>query len=136
MLTSFDAGRLFGQLHGHETPRVLALHGWRRDHEDWSASLATAGTGPLPALALDLPGFGATPAPEEAWGSPEYARAVQKLLGELAVPVILIGHSFGGRVAVELAALEPERVAGIVLTGAPLFPANPAAARRRPPLRY
>jgi pimeloyl-ACP methyl ester carboxylesterase len=34
---------------------------------------------------------------------------------------VVIGHSFGGRVAVHLAAQQPDRVAGVVLTGVPLL---------------
>ena len=41
---------------------------------------------------------------------------------------VLVGHSFGGRVAVRLAATSPELVRGIVLTGVPLLrPETPAA---------
>jgi pimeloyl-ACP methyl ester carboxylesterase len=152
VLTSFDGGRLFGQLYGTSGPRVLALHGWRRDHRDFAAVLsgvAPKPTGtplervaadpelpgePLNAIALDLPGFGATPEPEGSWGSDEYAAAVAQVISEMAAPVVVLGHSFGGRVAVKLAAAHPAQVAGVLLTGAPLFPADPGA-RRRPPLK-
>lgn len=73
-------------------------------------------------IALDLPGFGATPAPPEPWGLEAYAEAVARVLDEMAPEVVLIGHSFGGSVAVELAAgRHGHRVKGIVLTGAPLI---------------
>ncbi len=134
MLTSFDGGRLFGEVHGSGTPQVLALHGWRRDHRDFSALLG--GTDPLPAVALDLPGFGATPPPPEAWGSLEYARALAPVLDEMAAEVVVAGHSFGGRLAVQLAAAHPEQVRGVLLTGAPLFAAQPANRRPRPRWRY
>ena len=162
MLTSFDGGRLFGQVHGSGAPRVLALHGWRRDHRDFALVLdgeptppadSTATSGdqasdpsrdlrsrddlalpatPLRAVSLDLPGFGATPAPEEVWGALDYAAAVAPVLEVMEAPVVLVGHSFGGRVAVHLAAEHAERVGGVLLSGSPLFRA-PEATRRRPP---
>jgi pimeloyl-ACP methyl ester carboxylesterase len=116
MLQAFASGRLFGAAHGSGTPWVLALHGWRRDHRDFDATLAG-----IDALALDLPGFGATPAPDGPWGAAEYAAAVEPVLAELATPAVILGHSFGGRVAVHLAAARPEAVAALVLTGVPLI---------------
>jgi pimeloyl-ACP methyl ester carboxylesterase len=94
---------------------VVALHGWRRNHADFDAVLAG-----LDAVAPDLPGFGATPPPPAAWASADYATAVLPLCGE-GPPVVLVGHSFGGKVAVTLAAAHPERVAALVLTGAPVL---------------
>ncbi|MHB1988953.1 MAG: alpha/beta fold hydrolase [Acidimicrobiales bacterium] len=163
VLTSFDGGRLFGQVYGLTAPRVLALHGWRRDHRDFRLVLggrtlgADSGDGPrrsptnnggqgsrspsdaeladapAPSIAIDLPGFGSTPPPEEPWGSEEYARAVARIFSDMERPVVIVGHSFGGRVAVRLAADHPDEVCGLVLTGAPLFPAASATGRGRPP---
>ncbi len=133
MLTSFAGAQLFGEAYGTGVPAVLALHGWRRDHRDFAGVLSR----PEPAIdsiSIDLPGFGATPAPREVWGSRQYARALVPLLDEMESRVVVIGHSFGGRVAVHLAELAPQRVSGLVLTGAPLFRASDA--RRRSPLSF
>lgn len=131
MLTSFAGARLFGESHGAGVPWVLALHGWRRDHRDFDAVLAGPG---IDAVALDLPGFGATPPPEVAWGSCEYADAVSPVLDEMADRVVVVGHSFGGRVAVHLAVAHPDRISGLVLTGVPLY--RPSDRPRRPRLHY
>lgn len=144
MLTAF--GDLFGATHGTGEPWVLALHGWRRDHRDFDKVFATAAGADagvagveeavrsIDGIALDLPGFGATPEPPEAWGSPEYAAAVAPVLASMPAPAVILGHSFGGRVAVHLAAGHPDLVRAVVLTGVPLFrPANRAA---KPALRY
>ena len=130
MLKAFDGGRLFGSVHGVGPPAVLALHGWDRTSADFDAVLDG-----LDAVALDLPGFGATPPPAEPWGATGYAAAVAPVLGEAAGPVVVLGHSFGGRVAVHLAAAHPDEVAGLVLTGAPLVRLGGGPARR-PPLAY
>ncbi|MDA8040295.1 MAG: alpha/beta hydrolase [Actinomycetota bacterium] len=132
MLHAFSGTGLFGETYGPGTPTVLALHGWRRDHSDFDATLKEPDE--LPAVGVDLPGFGATPAPGAPWGSRQYADALLPLVEEMAVPVVVLGHSFGGRVAVELAGAHPEVVRGLVLTGVPLF--RPVGARRKSPLEF
>ncbi len=121
MLRTFAGGTLFGSVTGPDQPRVLALHGWARTHRDFDAVVAPVDEAPLPALALDLPGFGASPPPSEAWGAAAYAGAVGEALGELQSPIIVLGHSFGGRVALHLATQRPASVAALVLTGVPLL---------------
>ncbi len=131
MLTAFADGQVFGESYGTGVPGVLALHGWRRDHLDFKTTLTEPE--PAGAIAVDLPGFGGTPAPETSWGSAEYAQYLLPLLDQMDKAVIVIGHSFGGRVGVHLAAAEPGRIAGLVLTGVPLFRAT---APKRPPLGF
>ncbi|HUR48588.1 MAG TPA: alpha/beta hydrolase [Acidimicrobiales bacterium] len=129
MLSAFAGGRLFGERYGSGTPRVLALHGWGRSHGDWSQVLEG-----FDAIALDLPGFGATPPPEAAWGLGEYADAVRPVLNEMGQPIVLLGHSFGGSVAVRLAsAVGPEAVRALVVTGSPLVRTRGGA---KPPLAF
>jgi pimeloyl-ACP methyl ester carboxylesterase len=132
VLTSFAGSGIFGESYGTGVPYVLALHGWAREHGDFAATLRTPAE--VAAVAVDLPGFGGTPPPEVAWGSPEYAEALGPILEGMTDGVVVLGHSFGGRVAVHLAAKWPERVAGLVLTGAPLY--RPTGAVRRAPLQF
>jgi pimeloyl-ACP methyl ester carboxylesterase len=121
VLRAFAGGRLFGSVTGSESPRVLALHGWARSHRDFDTVVSGEGHEPLPALALDLPGFGASPPPPAAWGAETYAETVGQILDDLGSPVVVLGHSFGGRVALHLAAQRPEAVRALVLTGAPML---------------
>ncbi len=116
VLKAFDDGRLFGTSHGSSPAAVLCLPGWARTHRDFDAALAG-----LDAVALDLPGFGASPPPPRPWGAAEYADAVTPVLTEMAQPSVVVGHSFGGRVAVHLAARNPGQVGALVLTGVPLL---------------
>jgi pimeloyl-ACP methyl ester carboxylesterase len=136
VLQSLAGGALFGETWGEGPPAVVALHGWRRTHADFAPSLGpSARCGAMPTLAPDLPGFGATPEPPAVWGSVEYAEAVTPLLGDAPGPeMVVVGHSLGGRVAVQLAARHPERVGALVLTGAPLLPRD-GRVRRSPLFR-
>ena len=100
-------------------------------HRDFEAVLS--GTG-IDAIALDLPGFGGAAAPDQAWGTGDYAEAVAAVLEEMAPQVVVLGHSFGGCVAVRLAASHPDQVGGLVLSGAPLH--RPAGGASKPRLRF
>lgn len=131
VLVAFDDGRVFGERWGDGPPRVVALHGWRRTHADFAGVLGPgAPGGPLAAVGLDLPGFGASPEPPAAWGSAEYAEVVARVLQDLGgTPAVVVGHSLGGRVAVRLAARHPALVGALVLTGAPVAPRTGPAPR-------
>jgi pimeloyl-ACP methyl ester carboxylesterase len=129
MLRTFAGGTLFGSVTGPGAPRVLALHGWARTHRDFDAVIGPADQPPLPALALDLPGFGASPPPSVPWGGAGYAQAVGQLLDEMEGPVVVLGHSFGGRVALHLANQRPASIQALILTGVPLL--HPLGRRAR-----
>ena len=127
-LSAFANGEIFGERIGDGEVQIVAMHGWRKNHTDLEKVLQG-----YTAISLDLPGHGATPEPNEAWGAREYATAVAKVIDELGHPVILFGHSFGGRIAVCLAAERPDLVRSMVITGAPLIR---RANQNKPPLKY
>jgi len=96
-------------------PALLLLHGWGASKE-LMAPLAQRLRG-YRVVAPDLPGFGATPPPPQAWGVDEYATWVIAVLDRLGIErAHVIGHSNGGRVAIAMAASHPHRVARLVLT--------------------
>jgi len=105
------------------------VHGLNGFKEGWGRLprlLADAG---FRAVAVDLPGFGATPRSRRTTPQSQ-ARAIAPLVADLA-PVALIGHSLGTQVAMLLAAARPELVGRIALL-APWVLARP---RRIPPRR-
>ena len=109
------ADGLFGEQFGAAPARVLALPGWMRSRADFRAVLDG-----YDALALDLPGFGgASPEPAAPMGAAGYAAVVTPALDACATPVVVLGHSYGGRIAVNLAVAHPARVGALVLTGVP-----------------
>ena len=138
MLQAYLDGALFGASSGQGDARVVLLHGWRRTHEDFARVAVDLSSRGVAAVAIDLPGFGATPPPEAATGARGYAALLAPLVERLAAasgPPVLVGHSFGGRVATCLAARYPETVGGLVLSAVPLIrsemPASTPSARYR-----
>ena len=112
---------------------MVWLHGWARQRQDFSACATALAERGVASVVFDLPGFGSSPLPTVAGGARLYATLLAGPLAELALdPLILVGHSFGGRIATVLGATHPELVAGIVLTGAPVL----RSAAAPPLLRY
>lgn len=99
---------------------VLLLHGWA----DSSKGLAGLGKqlDGYKVLAVDLPGFGGTQAPDSAWDLDDYSRFTAALLGKLKLgqPYAVIGHSNGGALAIRAAGmgiLKPERLILLAASG-------------------
>jgi len=66
-----------------------------------------------------LPCFGNEPCPKEVWGVEEYADFVKERITQLpSCPIILLGHSFGGAVATQLVATNPNIASKLILSGA------------------
>jgi pimeloyl-ACP methyl ester carboxylesterase len=105
---------------------VLVLHGWGACIE--AVYPIVAGLSPVARVhALDLPGFGETQAPPEPWGVADYQRFVAaymdaagigRVTGAATGGATIVGHSNGGRIAIRMAATEPQRVARLVLVDA------------------
>lgn len=97
---------------------ILFIHGWSCSASDWDASLAALRP-QLPAsiqlLAPDLPGHGCQR--NQAWSDwsiPGLARALLEQLPSTGT-ISLVGHSMGGCVALEAAALLGERAQQVIL---------------------
>ena len=91
---------------------LVLLHGLGGSGEDWAA-VAKVLAKDFTVHALDLPGSARGPRPGKGYEIEPLARWV---LGEIGKkPVLLAGHSLGGRVAGEIAALAPDRVRALAL---------------------
>jgi pimeloyl-ACP methyl ester carboxylesterase len=94
---------------------VLVLHGWGA-HLEAVEPIVAALEGETEVLALDLPGFGESDPPPEAWDGDDYARFVLRFLDHEGVERChVLGHSNGGRVGICIAADHPERVGRLLL---------------------
>src|SRR4051812_12053589 len=73
-------------------------------------------------IALDLPGFGASPMPAEDISIERYAAIVDELLRGLGIErAVVVGNSMGGFIATELAIRFPTVVSKLVLVSAAVF---------------
>lgn len=114
MLARIDGLDTYFSVEGRGEP-VLLLHGWGASSQSLGGLTAALAEG-FRVLAVDLPGFGWSQAPPVAWGIADYAGHVLRLLQEAGVGrAALVGHSFGGRIAIALAARQPARVSRLVL---------------------
>ena len=115
--TQFAAYRLTGGALA-EAPELIFAHGWAHSH----ASLAPLAQVMRPfadSRLVDFPGFGASPLPPGAWGTEDYADAMAEWLAGLpARRRIWVGHSFGCRVGLQLAARHPATVDALFLIAA------------------
>lgn len=97
-------------------PAVVFGHGWGRTYRDFipvAEALAPVASSYL----VDFPGFGDTPRPDESWGTKDYADHMLGFLrSELGLArFIWVGHSFGGRVGMRIAAKHPDVISHLVL---------------------
>jgi pimeloyl-ACP methyl ester carboxylesterase len=82
-------------------PCILMLHGWQDQLHTFDAITGIL-TRTHRVVRLDLPGFGSTERPKEVWGVDEYVQFVADFITKLDLHVdVLIGHSFGGRIAIK-----------------------------------
>ena len=97
---------------------VLFLHGWGLGQKAYKRSLKRVVEMGVQVIAPALPGFGGTAdLPGEEFNLPGYAAWVNEFLDSIGIdgPVFLLGHSFGGGVAIQTAHDYPERVHFLVL---------------------
>lgn len=76
-------------------------------------------------LAVELPGFGGAPKPNHALSIEEHAEVLAALLSQRGEQVVLIGHSIGAQIVVEVALQVPELIEQAVLIGPVTDPAAP-----------
>ncbi len=112
-LYAYTAGKDFAP----ERPTVVFVHGALNDHSVWILQSRYFANHGFNVLAIDLPGHckSAGDAPETV---EQAARTVISLLDALGVQkAALVGHSLGSLIALEAAALAPERVSHLALLG-------------------
>lgn len=96
----------------------IVLHGWGHNKTHWEDFKKSFHTDNV--VTLDLPGFGTEPLISPEWGIPEYADWVDSQISKLGLTeVVLLGHSFGGRISGLLASRNPKWLKAVILCGAP-----------------
>ena len=108
-------GHEFWYLDSGDGPAVLFIHGLTGSHRNWSHLVDRLNTDHR-VLAPDLFGHGASAKPMGDYSLGAHAAFLRDLLDRLDIDrVTLVGHSFGGGIAMQLCYLFPERVERLVL---------------------
>ena len=96
----------------------LILHGWGGSSESWKAVMEELSKEDFFLICPDLPGFGMSEAPPRPWGIKDYVGFVSGFVSSLNIEkFILLGHSFGGAIAILYSVFFPEKVESLVLVG-------------------
>lgn len=85
-----------------EGKNILLLHGWGSKLDFFGGIIENLSKSNK-VYAIDLPGFGATGEPKEAWAVDNYVDFIIEFIEKMNIEEItLLGHSFGGRVIIKL----------------------------------
>jgi pimeloyl-ACP methyl ester carboxylesterase len=104
------------EVSGQGSLKVVLLHGWGTSHA-MMAPVAEHLSQYFTVYNLDWPGFGESPAPSRVYTTQDYCDALRSFCEQLGIEnPILIGHSFGCRIALRYAYAFP--VHKLILTGA------------------
>ena len=107
---------------------VILLHGWGQN-KDMMAQIETHLCPSFSVWNLDFPGFGESETMSDAWSVAEYTEFLHDFVSEFGIEhPVLIGHSFGCRVAIRYAVKYP--VKKMCLTGAAGLRGKPSAAMK------
>lgn len=83
-----------------ELPVIILMHGWGCNISTL-ASIEAIFRGKMRVINIDLPGHGQSSEPPTIWGVDEYTRLLEEFVARLGLKSpSLLGHSFGGRVAI------------------------------------
>ncbi|MBU3918330.1 alpha/beta hydrolase [Patescibacteria group bacterium] len=109
--------KVFVRIQGQGSP-FLILHGWGASTKSWIRVQKELSERFL-VICPDLPGFGKSDLPDSAWDIDAYLNFVIALAKELGIEKFyLLGHSFGGRIAIKLAESFPEKLEKLILIDA------------------
>lgn len=96
---------------------IILLHGWGQNIE-MMKPLGDYFCDKHRITILDLPGFGESEEPNETWNIQKYNDMLEEFITKLKIKKpIIIGHSFGGRLAIRYSAEHP--IEKLVLFGSP-----------------
>jgi pimeloyl-ACP methyl ester carboxylesterase len=105
---------------------IVFLHGWQQDKKSFT-TLVPYLFRDYHLYLLDLPGFGKSDPPPPDFNSWDYANSIKLWISDKKLgKVILVGHSFGGKIAAILAKENPDMVSRLILIANSGLPENKA----------
>jgi pimeloyl-ACP methyl ester carboxylesterase len=108
-------GRNIHCLKAGSGPPVVLVHGGASDSRDWIGTIASL-SGRFSFYAPDLPGFGQSDRDKNGYYLSDFSDFLLGLINELRLEKpALVGHSFGGRVCLDAALKDPDRIGRLVI---------------------
>lgn len=111
----------FVRIKGKGDP-FLILHGWGGNADSWK-KVQDILAQDFCVIVFDFPGFGKSWPPKKIWDAESYVEFVFALLNKLNINqnFYLLGHSFGGMIALKIAAIHPEKIKKLILVSPAIF---------------
>lgn len=107
---------------------ILILHGWGLSGAKYKNLKQILEQGGYKTFAPDLPGFGQEPLKNNSMHLDDYVDFVRTFIKNNihiklhhAKKIFIIGHSFGGRVALKYVWKYPTEISGLILSGTPIY---------------
>ncbi len=111
--------KIFYERNEGEGEELVILHGWGANSDVMRTLYNNAVQSGRNAVVFDFPYFGKSEPPPPHYSVYDYAHLTYKFLKALGInTAALLGHSFGGRIAIILAASYPEFVSRLILIDA------------------
>ncbi|MGA7148771.1 MAG: alpha/beta hydrolase [Microbacterium sp.] len=127
---SFAGSTLVAERHGSGCPHYVLIHGIGMGRSVFG-ELVSQLDGSAEVISIDLPGYGEAPEPPRVLTMERTADLVAAFLhARVGVPAVIIGHSMGAQVALEIGARHPDAVAALVLVGPTVDPQARTAPRQ------
>ena len=103
-----------------KTVDVVLLHGWNLSKVTFAPLHDAFKNAGFRVHSLDFPGFGNEKAPDRPWHIVDYAEFLKRYFDTHHIQkAVVVGHSFGGRVALKFSQLYPSSVSSLILSGTP-----------------
>lgn len=121
MRTSIKGLEINYEIIGEGKP-LLILHGWGSNSGRWQKVGELLAESGVKVIIPDLPGFGNSQEPSLAWSLDDYCEFIQEFIKLLNLEKFyLLGHSFGGALAVKCSLKFPEKIDKLILVSAACF---------------
>jgi pimeloyl-ACP methyl ester carboxylesterase len=100
---------------GGKGENFLILHGWNGSSDSWRKIIEILEI-KYKVICPDFPGFGKTETPKISWSLSDFVEWLKEFTEKLDLKeFFLLGHSFGGRVAIKFSISYPEKVKKLIL---------------------
>ncbi|MDX9859188.1 MAG: alpha/beta hydrolase [candidate division Zixibacteria bacterium] len=109
-----DGSMIYYVAAGTGDSALVFVHCWSCDRGYWDGQVDALASD-YRVVAIDLAGHGQSRAARDSWLMSDYAGDVEAVIRKLDLqPVVLVGHSMGGAVVIEVARRMPDRVTAVI----------------------